>query len=192
VAYREVNRSREESCRIRGTFFTSSTNPITYADSTRTFPRPTAIGIDLRMYILAQFSERTSFDWVQKLRAKTGKDEIKHADFVWAKKAWRGEKELWRSLDRGVEAATIYVVDPTTYVQSVMSELLDSGAEFGYDFDGRTALDIAAEQIIRDTPGYQLRNTRAALEVASLTSSPSAFRLWALHAALQNFFEVYG
>jgi len=122
------------------------------------------------MYILAQFSERTSFDWVQKLRAKTGKDEIKHADFVWAKNAWRGENELWRSVDRGVEAATIYVVDPATYVQSVVSELLDSGAEFGYDFDGRTALDIAAEEIIRDTPGYQLRNARAALEFASLTS----------------------
>lgn len=122
------------------------------------------------MYILAQFSGRTSFDWVQKLRAKTGKDEIKYADFVWAQKAWRGEKELWRSVDRGVEAATIYVVDPATYVQCVMSELLESGAEFGYDFDERTAIDMAAEQIIRDTPGYQLRNTRAALEFASLTS----------------------
>ena len=52
----------------------------------------------------------------------------------------------------------------------MLSELLNSGAEFGYDFNERTAIEMAAEQIIGDTPGYQLRNTRAALEFANLTS----------------------
>jgi len=122
------------------------------------------------MYVLAQFSEHTSFDWVQKVRAKTGKDEIKYTDVLWAKAAWPGNKQLWRSVDRGIHEATIYVVDPGTYVQHVFAELLESGAEYGYDFEARTALDMAAEQIVQDTPGYQLTNSRAALEFASLTS----------------------
>lgn len=122
------------------------------------------------MYVLAQFSEHTSFDWVHKIRAKTGKDETKHADVVWAKVASPGDKELWRTVDRSVEAATIYVVDPSTYVQHVVSELLADGAEYGYDFDAQTAIEIAAEQIIHDTPGYQITNTHAALEFANLTS----------------------
>jgi hypothetical protein len=154
----------------RDTFFSTPYNPATYADSTTTHPRPTVIGIGLRMYILAQFSERTSFDWVQKVRAKTSKDEIKHADVAWVKAASHGDKELWRSVDLGIEAATIYVVDPSIYLQHVISELLANGAEYGYDFDARTALEMTAEQIVHDTPGYQLTNTRAALELASLTS----------------------
>ena len=61
----------------------------------------------------------------------------------------------------------------------MVSELLGSGAEYGYDFDAQTAIDIAAEQIIEDTPGCEI--ARAALEFASLTSPlgtvlPTVFR----------------
>jgi hypothetical protein len=62
------------------------------------------------MYVLAQFSERVSFEWIRKIRAKAGKDEIKHADMVWVKAASPKDKELWRSVDRAIESATIYVV----------------------------------------------------------------------------------
>ena len=147
----------------------SGTTP-TYADSTTTrFERWHQLRLGLRMYVLARFPDNANLDWVRALRAKLGRDEVKHADVLVASLAYPGDKRLWADIERGVGEATIYVVDPQIYVVHLLSELFDSRAVLGIDFQWKDVLDQAAVQIIENTPGYELTNQAAAVELANLT-----------------------
>lgn len=123
------------------------------------------------MYVLAQFSERTSFDWLTRLRARLGKDELKHADYLHAGLLYAAESDLWRVVDAGVQQASIFVVDPHTYVMQLIPELVNSGAEYGVDYAWRDILHLAAEKMIAETPAYELTNSRVSMELVRLTSA---------------------
>jgi hypothetical protein len=123
------------------------------------------------MYVLAQFSERTSFDWLTRLRAQLGKDELKHADYLHAGLLYAAESDLWRVVDAGVQQASIFIVDPHTYVMQLIPELVNSGAEYGVDFTWRDILHLAAEKMIAETPAYELTNSSVSMELVRLTSA---------------------
>jgi hypothetical protein len=123
------------------------------------------------MYVLAQFSERTSFDWLARLRAQLGKDELKHADYLHAGLLYAAETDLWRVVDAGVQQASIFIVDPHTYVMQLIPELLNSGAEYGVDFTWTDILQLAAEKMIAETPAYELTNSSVSMELVRLTST---------------------
>jgi len=125
------------------------------------------------MYVLAQFSERTSFDWLARLRAQLGKDELKHADYLHAGLLYAAETDLWRVVDAGVQQASIFIVDPHTYVMQLIPELLNSGAEYGVDFTWTDILQLAAEKMIAETPAYELTNSSVSMELVRLTSTRS-------------------
>lgn len=123
------------------------------------------------MYVLAQFSERTSFDWLTRLRAQLGKDELKHEDYLHAGLLYAAESDLWRVVDAGVQQASIFVIDPHTYVMQLIPELVNNGAEFGVDYTWKDILHLAAEKMIAETPAYELTNSRVSMELARLTSA---------------------
>jgi hypothetical protein len=120
------------------------------------------------MYVLAQFSDETSFEWLRRLRATLGKDELKHDDYIHAGLLYAGDTELWKRVDQGIFEATIYIADSHSYVVHLIPELLNSGAEFGIDFSWHDILEMASEQMIAETPAYQLTNHHVALEFADL------------------------
>jgi len=123
------------------------------------------------MYVLAQFSEKSSFEWVARLRAKLDKDELKHADYLHAGLLYSSDAGLWKLIDTGVSEATVFIVDPHTYVMHLLPELINSGAEYGIDFTWKDVLRHAAETMISETPAYELTNSRESMELARLVSS---------------------
>jgi hypothetical protein len=141
--------------------------PPTYADGTTT----RASNLHLRMYVLAQFPDTLNFSWVRALRSKLVKDEVKHQDFKAASLAFPGDRRLWTDVEKGLSEATIFVVDANYYARTVAAELLASGAELGVDFTWGDVLFFAAEQLIAETPAYELCNPAASVDLAGISSA---------------------
>jgi hypothetical protein len=99
---------------------------------------------------------------------------LKHADYLHAGLLYASEGDLWRVVDAGVQQASIFIVDPHTYVMRLIPELLNSGAEYGVDFTWRDILHLAAEKMIAETPAYELTNSSVSMELARLTSGRGA------------------
>jgi hypothetical protein len=127
------------------------------------------------MYVLAQFPDDAPLEWVARLRAAIGKDEIKHVDYVNAQLAYYNNRELWRAVDLGISKASIFIVDPHTYVVNLVPELLKSGMEFGVDFDWNDILEQAAVAMIAETPAYEISSSRMSMELSQLGSAFTDF-----------------
>jgi hypothetical protein len=104
----------------------------TYGDSSRT-------GDD--KYVLAQFRSDASLAWVGELRAFLVQDELKYKHFFPQRHRVRSNAELWRRVENGVHQAEITIIDPRSYKDFAVYELLEQQAVPGVDFDIETIND---------------------------------------------------
>ncbi|MGB7729927.1 MAG: hypothetical protein WBL50_17990 [Candidatus Acidiferrum sp.] len=115
----------------------------TYGDSSRT-------GDD--KYVLAQFRSDASLAWVGELRAFLVKDELKYKWFVPERHRVMSNPELWKRVENGVHQAEITIIDPRSYQDFAIAELLEQRAEPGIDFDFKTINEISGQYIIEWSP----------------------------------------
>jgi hypothetical protein len=115
----------------------------TYGDSSRT-------GDD--KYVLAQFRSDASLAWVGELRAFLVKDELKYKWFVPERHRVMSNPELWRRVENGVHQAEITIIDPRSYRDFAIAELLEQQAEPGVDFDIQTINEVSGQYIIEWSP----------------------------------------
>ena len=118
----------------------------TFADACETGGGP------LRKYILAQFSSDANFDWVRELRAKLVKDELKYRDFRDARPKLQEERAFWSTVRDGVSQATVVVIDPEPFADSVEAYFREEHAEPGIDYTSSDVLDVCATAIVARTP----------------------------------------
>jgi hypothetical protein len=115
----------------------------TYGDSSRT-------GDD--KYVLAQFRSDASLAWVGELRAFLVRDELKYKWFVPERHRVMSHPELWKRVENGVHQAEITIIDPRSYKDFAVAELLEQQAIPGVDFDIQTINEISGEYIIEWSP----------------------------------------
>lgn len=115
----------------------------TYGDSSRT-------GDD--KYVLAQFRSDASLAWVGELRAFLVKDELKYKWFAPERHRVMANSELWRRVENGIHQAEITIIDPRSYRDFAIAELLEQQAEPGIDFDVKTINEISGQYIIEWSP----------------------------------------
>jgi|HubBroStandDraft_6_1064221.scaffolds.fasta_scaffold01566_8 hypothetical protein len=115
----------------------------TYGDSSRT-------GDD--KYVLAQFRSDASLSWVGELRAFLVRDELKYKWFVPERHRVRSDTELWKRVENGVHQAEITIIDPRSYRDFAIAELLEQQAEPGIDFDLKTINEKSGQYIIEWSP----------------------------------------
>jgi hypothetical protein len=115
----------------------------TYGDSSRT-------GDD--KYVLAQFRSDASLAWVGELRAFLVKDELKYKWFVPERHRVMANSELWRRVENGIHQAEITIIDPRSYQDFAIAELLEQQAEPGVDFNVKTINEISGQYIIEWSP----------------------------------------
>jgi len=115
----------------------------TYGDSSRT-------GDD--KYVLAQFRSDASLAWVGELRSFLVRDELKYKWFVPERHRVMSNAELWRRVENGVHQAEITIIDPRSYSDFAIAELLEQQAEPGIDFDLKTINEKSGQYIIEWSP----------------------------------------
>jgi hypothetical protein len=116
----------------------------TYADSTFTEG-------PLRRYVLAQFRDDASLEWVARTRAVLVKDELKYRDLREARPKLRSLRELWSQIERGIGQATIVVIDPRDYEQLVQDTLTQDEIERSGSRE-KAIIEGCASEIVLGTP----------------------------------------
>jgi hypothetical protein len=120
----------------------------TFGDSRETAGSPA-----LRKYVLAQFQSDAGLDWVAKLRARLGRDELKYRDYQPEQRRIRSSApELYRAVEAGISQATVIVIDPEPTAYLAENYLIQEQAEPGKDFTTRDIIDICAISILAGTP----------------------------------------
>src|ERR1700722_15287304 len=115
----------------------------TYGDSCRT-------GDD--KYVIAQFRSDASLSWVGELRAFLMKDELKYKWFHPERHRVMSHPALWKRVESGVQQAEITIIDPRSYRDFAIGELLEQQAVPGVDFDLETINEISGRYIIEWSP----------------------------------------
>ncbi len=126
----------------------------TFGDSTKT----PGEHVDDRCYILAQFSERSNFDWARDLRAALGGSELKYLQYLSLRHRVQANKELWKRVQQGTTEATIVVIENSFYIDAIAYKLLREGADLGHDVTSATILRDAALCMISHAPVMQIPN----------------------------------
>ncbi|MBZ5667573.1 MAG: hypothetical protein LAO30_23620 [Acidobacteriia bacterium] len=118
----------------------------TYGDSALTE------GGVFRKYVLAQFRDDASLEWVGALRTNLVREELKYSDFLRARPRLRSDRNLWRRIEAGVGQASIIVIDP----EPVATEIRDAAAAEAIDpsviADPKSLTEACALALIEGTP----------------------------------------
>jgi len=80
------------------------------------------------------------------------KDELKYKWFVPERHRVRSNPELWERVENGVHQAEITIIDPRSYKDFAIAELLEQQAIPGVDFDIQTVNEMSGEYIIEWSP----------------------------------------
>jgi hypothetical protein len=118
----------------------------TFADSVSTGGGP------LRKYILAQYGSDADFSWVKALRAILVQDELKYVHVRDARPKLEGDRSLWRVIKDGIRQATVIVIDPQPFAQTIEDLFRAEHAEPGIDYTENDVLDCCATAIVGHTP----------------------------------------
>jgi hypothetical protein len=132
-----------------------------YPVSSSTFgdSRETAGAPALRKYILAQFQSDADLEWVLRLRAKLGHDELKYRDFQPEHRRLKSsEPELYKIILKGIAQANVIVIDPGPIADLATDYYLQQRAEPGIDFTESDIINTCAVCLISETPLAYLPN----------------------------------
>jgi hypothetical protein len=114
-----------------------------YGDSTRTGDNK---------YVLACFRADANLGWVVELRSFLNISELKYRDYLPRRQHVASNARLQANLNKGLAEAELTVVDVERYKALAYVDLLDRGAEPGGDFDLSTLNEMAADDMLRDSP----------------------------------------
>lgn len=114
-----------------------------YGDSTRTGDNK---------YVLASFRADANLGWVLDLRSFLNLPELKYKEYAPRKQHVASNARIQTSLNRGLAEAELTIVDVERYKVLAYSDLVAQGAEPGGDFDLSTLHEMAADDILRDSP----------------------------------------
>jgi hypothetical protein len=103
-------------------------------------------------YVIAQFRQDAPMEWVGELRAFLVKDELKYKHFQPERHRVQSNRPLWKRVVAGIERAEITIVDPFLYENSVLFDLEEKGAEYGYDFDLRDLHERTSDAMLERSP----------------------------------------
>ncbi len=107
----------------------------------------------MRKYILAQFQSDADLEWVTKLRARLGHDELKYKDFQPEHRRIKSsEAELYKIIQKGIAQAAVIVIDPGPIADMTKDYYLQQRAEPGIDFTESDIINTCAVSLISETP----------------------------------------
>lgn len=114
-----------------------------YGDSTRTGDNK---------YVLACFRADANLGWVVELRSFLNISELKYRDYLPRRQYVASNARLQANLNKGLAEAELTVVDVERYKTFAYLDLIDRGAEPGRDFNLSTLHEMAADDMLRDSP----------------------------------------
>jgi hypothetical protein len=122
-----------------------------YGDSTKTGDKK---------YLLASFRADANLGWVVDLRSFLNLSELKYKDYLPKRQLVASNARIQANLNRGLAEAELTIIDISRYMNYAIVDLIDQGAEPFGDFDMSTIHEMAADDMLRDTP-FSLRSAEA-------------------------------
>ena len=114
-----------------------------YGDSTRTGDNK---------YVLACFRADANLGWVVELRSFLNIPELKYREYSPRRQHVASNVRLQANLNRGLAEAELTIIDVDPYKAYAYEDLIGRGAEFGVDFNIGTLNQMAADDMLRDSP----------------------------------------
>jgi hypothetical protein len=115
-------------------------------------------------YVLAQFRHDAILTWVVELRSFLNLKELKWRDYRNRREYVQSNRELNRKVHSGLEEAELTIIDLPMYRRITLSDLIDQGAEAGYDYDLTILNDMTARRMISESPLGRLSHLEDPLE----------------------------
>jgi hypothetical protein len=129
-------------------------------------------------YVLAQFRHDAILSWVEDLRSFLDLKELKWREYRNKREYVLSNRDLSQRVHRGLEEAEITIIDLPMYRHITLSDLIDQGAEAGYDYDLASLNDLTARKMISESPLGKLSHLEDYLETLPSTyfegSTPSS------------------
>lgn len=118
-----------------------------YGDATKTGDKK---------YVLASFRADANLGWVVDLRSLLSLSELKYKDYLPKRHLVASNARIQANLNKGLAEAELTIIDVSEYLNFAYVDLLGRGAEPLGDFDMRTIHEMAADEMLRDSP-FSLR-----------------------------------
>lgn len=138
-----------------------------------------------RKYVLAQFHTGTDFTWVKETRDFLGLSELKYHDVIKNRPRLCADPGRWESIRRGVQQASLVVIDTGEVNQQIQRQAIRDGDDFlGFEMRPGGMQDLAeqcAAAIVGSTPIAYLPAKLVALTDSSMVSSRSLERFSPVH-----------
>ena len=105
-----------------------------------------------RKFVLAQLRSDADLAWVQALRSMLGTDELKYARLRDARPRLKQNRNLWRSVEKGVGQATVIVIDPGPIETDIRRHVAQEGLSARDGIDEHAIIDACATVVVAQTP----------------------------------------
>jgi hypothetical protein len=120
-------------------------------------------------YVLAQFRHDAILAWVGELRSFLNLEELKWRDYRNRREYVLSNRELSQKVRSGLEQAELTIIDLPMYRRITLSDLIDQGAEAGYDYDLTILNNLTARRMISESPLGRLSHLEDHLEYIPFT-----------------------
>jgi len=120
-------------------------------------------------YVLAQFRHDAILAWVGELRSFLELEELKWRDYRNRREHVLSNRELSQKVRNGLGQAELTIIDLPMYRRITLNDLIDQGAEAGYDYDLTILNDLTARRMISESPLGRLSHLEDYLETVPFT-----------------------
>jgi hypothetical protein len=120
------------------------TSHSSFGDGTKTSGR-------FQRYVLAQVRSDANLDWIDRLRARLIKQELKFNDVKENKPRLQKDAALWSQIEKGIGQASIIVIDPGAY-EPMVRDTLDSADIEKAGSERKAVADACVSEVLSGTP----------------------------------------